>query len=676
MALGVDSAITISGLKGAMAAMDGLARTDGRQLALSCADASNFSDIGCNADPTSSSKAVWNSTKGTVVFFPLVTLEANKLQTVCFDIHNPDYAMQSPTIYIETGGSEASPPDAMWVNTAIKAIAVDHTQKCFPGSDSDPPPAVSLQYDAGELVCSGECEGTPTLTVTTASRVKVLPTTVLENGVNVSESGIGNCPAGKLRFEATGVKNLEVISKGCGCSGEGSGTLVVGEEEDKGNIKFVAKFSIGYTCDKPSNTSSSESTYYDTLEECLNVCSTDADVLDPETGSTNQGDIYTCHGSIHPASIQTLNPGWGYTTPPTIRFSRESQAKFGCSGAKFQATLNEGTGFLARTDVVFVSSSCTSPYSTKEACELDDCGTCTGVPLFSEVTTVDGKVLPGLVYENEGRGYVAAGSSPDVLSLRSDDADKAACTWGQMSGEARTPTASTGPLSDWIGIEDSSLAMHVKSIDLPPAPVNASCDTNPNAWNNFLGPVTVNVTYATSDETAQEQCSSLLHVEMAPAPLFVADKSYEGWSKFGDSAPLTVCIVFMHVRLSATLVGNKCKHPLAFGLRVGSQNQHFFMMRARSKATRIFCRLFVKHLHVRLLKKKHEKSDTCTFIERIVCQRRGLCSTFLNKRSCFLFLMCTGINVILHLCFGQTVTSICMMRAHITFFQFNVWINT
>jgi hypothetical protein len=552
--IGVDSALTISGLQGAKVAFPGLQRTDAQQIDLKCANAGDFTDVSCAGDITSVSKALFNETKGLLVFFPTDTWAANVTKTFCFDLRNPEMGMKAPTIYIQSGGAEASRPDAMWTSTAIKKIHVDKSKKCFPGSASDTP-TVLMDYPAVGFGCNASdpnatcTKTTPNFAVSMTQRGSMDPVTELGN-LGFPTNGLGECSAGRLRFETTGIRKLDLLNRGCGCLSysTGKGKLVVGEEEDKGAIKFLAEFSVGYACNKDNGT------IYDTIESCTASC--EGSVFDSDLGSDKQGDLYTCQGRIKSDSLVILNPGWGYKTAPKIRIAKESQKKFGCSGTEFSAHLNRGSGLSAYTSVVFVGFNCTGKsFSTHKACS-DDCkANCTGIPVWEKnQTTADGPILEGLVYENRGSGYVTDDSFPDVVSLHSEQ-DTPACTWGtanmSVPGANKEPT---GSLSSWIKLSGDASFKQIEGILLPADEGADNCTTKPQEWNNFVGPLTLKVNYTTQKESEQQDCNTFLHVEMAPPPLFTADfKSYYGWSQYGDSAPLTVSLFATKILLSCLL---------------------------------------------------------------------------------------------------------------------------
>jgi hypothetical protein len=575
--IGVDSALTISGLQGAKAAFPGLVqRTDAQQIDLSCANAGDFTDVSCAGDITSVSKALFNDTKGTLVFFPKDTWTANSTKTFCFDLLNPDMGMKAPTIYIESGGAEASRPDAMWTTTAIKKVHVDMSKKCFPGSASDTP-TILMDYPAAGFGCNASdpnancTKSTPLFTVSMTQRGNMEPVTELGT-LGYPTNGLGGCSAGKLRFETTGIRRLDLLNRGCGCLSysPGKGKLVVGEEEDKGAVKFLAEFSVGYACNKDNGT------IYDTIENCTSACQ--GSVFDSDLGSDKQGDLYTCQGRIKTDSIVILNPGWGYKTTPTIRIAKESQQKFQCSGTEFKAYLNRGAGLIARTNVVFVGLNCTGKsFSTLKAC-ADDCkANCTGIPVWEKnQTTADGPIVEGMVYENRGSAYITNDAFPDVVSMHTEQ-DTAACTWGIANSSAPGPISAnmqpTGPLSSWIKLGSDASFKQIEAIVLPTDAAADNCTTKPQDWNNFVGPITLKVNYTTKKEAEQQDCNTFLGVEMAAPPLFTTDfKSYYGWSQFGDSAPLKVKLKLLFVTGKLLLFGPYdtwyCLCPAGFPLYI------------------------------------------------------------------------------------------------------------
>ena len=548
-----NTGITISGLNAATAAEgEGVKETpEGRVLQLQTNDACGgsifFSHKGCSDGEAGT--ASWNKALGTLTFFPHNSIWEETddggypdIKVICFEIRNPDQEMPSPAIHIQTGGSIVNPKEPMWKDTFLKGIKTPSdlaAKKCYPAAVGNTVQMTATTYltkadgitplGTGML---GTADDIPSHVQPVDPLSVVMAKTKLRIGsIKVTDqTKITKCVPdafGKVTVTADGVKNvilsglgsdplLEETPSGCGCEVE-SGELVAGEGPD-GDGKFLAMFTSKFYC-------SGTGRAYDTRHGCAKECN------DPYAGTGAQpGDLWSCSGRI--ASIDILNPGHGYTTPPPIKFKDPSAV--GCQGVNFTAVLNSGRGFSAQVPVVYVCDPEGAPTYYRELARCSkDCSmpeTCTGVPYFSDTDTYseDKKIIPKVDYTNVGAGY----EKEDTLSIK-----EAGCQWeGKLADLLKLGDAVTNINSVWAHVSEIT-GMHS----------GTDCHFSPrkNMWHYFHTTPELGLKWTDLDTDKQAECATILTPELAPAPYlskagFNADMEDGGWSTPGDSAPLKV----------------------------------------------------------------------------------------------------------------------------------------
>jgi hypothetical protein len=139
------------------------------------------------------------------------------------------------------------------------------------------------------------------------------------------------------------VQSVVVDVAGCGCSAS-SGKIFAAKPGTSAEAdgKFEATFNVIYKCKTSAGAISADDVHdgYADMEECAMSCG---------------GPEKICTGMVNASSIVIINPGWGYTTAPTlfvkdVQYSSKTLVSgtsgLGCD-VKFNATVLSGAGFDA-----------------------------------------------------------------------------------------------------------------------------------------------------------------------------------------------------------------------------------------------------------------------------------------------------------------------------------------